>query len=215
MSHIQSLRDHVCSYIHQQILQGELKAHEKLNESKICEDLNISRTPAREALIMLATDHIIDFIPRKGFFVREVTVDYTLQYYSLMGHLDSFSAGLAIDNLTEDDFSIMEEIIAKIDLAIKFNRFDEYVELQEKFHDIYLNRCNNMPLIETITSLRYRYIPITYNVEKVSNETFKEILYKTNNEHQEIIKLFKSKEKEKLESFIKNVHWDTTYIGYL
>jgi DNA-binding GntR family transcriptional regulator len=215
MSQIKSLRDHVCSYINEKIKSGELRPNEKLNEPKICKDLEISRTPAREALIMLATDHIIDFVPRKGFYVREVTAEDMLEYYALMGNLDAFAAKLAMPRMSTLEIVKMKEIAANINVAIEFSNFDRYLELQQDFHDIYIKRCQNTPLIETIQSLRYRYIPITYNQQKVDPERYKRILFQTNEEHQRIIQCFESNDQERIEKFIRDVHWATDYIELL
>lgn len=215
MTQIKSLRDHVCSYINEKIKSGELKPNEKLNEPQICEDLQISRTPAREALIMLATDHIIDFVPRKGFYVRKVTQDDMLQYYALMGNLDAFAARLAMPYVDANDLIKMKEIIANINVAIDFNNNDRYLSLQQDFHDIYIKKSHNIPLIETIQSLRYRYIPITYNQKKVSDEKYKEILFRTNEEHRGIVKFFESQDADGLERYIRDTHWATDYIDLL
>jgi DNA-binding GntR family transcriptional regulator len=215
MSQIKSLRDHVCSYINDKIKSGELKPNEKLNEPQICNDLKISRTPAREALIMLATDHIIEFVPRKGFYVKEVTSEDMLQYYDLMGTLDAFAARLSMPYIEPDDIIKMKEIVANINVAIEFSNLDKYLILQQEFHDIYMEKSHNVPLIQTIHSLRYRYIPITYNQKKVNEEKYKDILFRTNDEHRTIISLFEKKEPDNLERFIRTVHWATDYIDLL
>lgn len=215
MSQIQSLRDHVCSYIGEKIKSGDLRPHEKLNEPQICSDLQISRTPAREALIMLAADHIIDFIPRKGFYVREITVDDMLQYYELMGMLDSFAASRSIDYLNELDIYKMKEAITKMTISIDFSNYDNYIDIQQEFHDIYIMKCQNKPLIETIESLRYRYIPITYNLQKTDEKSYKEITHRTNKEHEQIVEYFETKNRTELERYIREVHWDTKHIDLL
>jgi len=215
MSEIKSLRDHVCSYINEKIKSGELKPNEKLNEPQICDDLKISRTPAREALIMLATDHIIEFVPRKGFYVKKVTSDDMLQYYDLMGTLDAFAAKLSMPNIDIVDITKMKEIVANINVAVEFSNLDKYLALQQEFHDIYINKSYNVPLMETIHSLRYRYIPITYNPNKTDKENYKKILFRTNEEHRKIIEFFEQKDADSLEYFIRKTHWATDYIDLL
>jgi len=215
MSHIPSLRDHVCTYINDKIKSGELKPHQKLSEVQICSDLNISRTPAREALIMLATDHIIDFIPRKGFYVKNITTEDILEYYSLMGNLDAFAASLALEYITEQDIIKMKESIAKMNLSIEYNNFDDYVQQQETFHNIYILKSHNTPLIETIKSLRYRYIPIVYNPNKTDPESYKNILHRINKEHEQILAYIEAKNLKALDQYIKYTHWNAQHIDLL
>lgn len=216
MSNIQSLRDHVCSYINEKILSGELKPPEKLNENMICEQLNISRTPAREALIMLAAERLIDYVPRKGFYVKKITIADKLQHYALLGNLDAFAAKLAIEFLTDQDILSMQEIVANIDVAIKFKNYSRYIELQHDFHNFYLQKCQNTPLIETIQSLEERFIPITYSEQKgIDEDTYQDILYALNEEHKEMIKLFEKKAITELTQFIENTHWQSKHIDLL
>ena len=54
MPKFKTLKDHVYDYIAEQIMEGRLRPSEKINETAICEELSISRTPVREALIQLA-----------------------------------------------------------------------------------------------------------------------------------------------------------------
>ena len=53
MERFKSLKDHVYEYIEEQIIKGTLLPGERINENTICEELDISRTPVREALIQL------------------------------------------------------------------------------------------------------------------------------------------------------------------
>ncbi|WKY44109.1 GntR family transcriptional regulator [Eubacteriaceae bacterium ES2] len=215
MSQIKSLRDHVCNYIHEKIKDGGLVPHEKLSEAQICSDLKISRTPAREALIMLATEHIIDYVPRKGFYVKEITLEDMLEYYSLMGTLDAFAASLAVDYLTDHDYQHMDDLIARMDLAIDHNNHDEYLLLQDSFHQVYISKAHNHPLNETMASLSSRYIPLTYNQKKVDKETYRGLLLKTNAEHKQILTYFKNHQQSQLADFIRHVHWETSHIEFL
>lgn len=62
-----SLKDHVYNFIAEQIRLGKLNSNEKVNEQDICQQLNISRTPVREALIQLAADGFLDSAPDEAF----------------------------------------------------------------------------------------------------------------------------------------------------
>lgn len=64
-----SLKDHVYDYIAQKIQDGTLLPNQKINEAEICKKLDISRTPTREALFQLASDNLLQYIPRRGFIV--------------------------------------------------------------------------------------------------------------------------------------------------
>ena len=66
-----SLAEQVYHRLLDQIINGKLAEGAKLSEELICRNLGVSRTPAREALMMLDRDKLIDRIPRRGCFVRK------------------------------------------------------------------------------------------------------------------------------------------------
>jgi DNA-binding GntR family transcriptional regulator len=63
--------------------------------------------------------------------------------------------------------------------------------------------------------LRYRYIPITYNQQKVNTKQYQQILFQTNDEHHHIIECFENKDADGIENYIRDVHWATDYIDLL
>ena len=59
MERFKTLKDHVYEYIAEQIRAGSLLPDQRINENVICEELNISRTPVREALIQLSAERCV------------------------------------------------------------------------------------------------------------------------------------------------------------
>ena len=71
--HVNSLHDQVAQQLRDQIFAGELSPGAFVDETRLCEQLAISRTPLREALKVLAAEGLIRHEPRRGSFVSEVT----------------------------------------------------------------------------------------------------------------------------------------------
>ena len=59
MEKFKTLKDHVYDYIAEAIREGKLLPGERISENDICTELDISRTPVREALIQLAAEGVI------------------------------------------------------------------------------------------------------------------------------------------------------------
>lgn len=210
MGNYESLRDHVYNYISNKIQNGELQANQKISEASICNDLSISRTPAREALIQLAADNLIVYAPRRGFFVKEVPLKEKLDLYAVVACLDAYAATLAIKKLTDEDFKEMEDIIEKIDGAIEDKNYNLYNKLQFDFHDVYLRKCENEKLIEILRHLEHSFTPITY--ANKNTEFLYKIFKDLNKEHLYILELLKKNDGKKLESFLREEHWATKYL---
>lgn len=205
MSQYLSLKDHVYNYISEKINDGSLKPEDKINEQQISDALEISRTPIREALIQLAAEGYLESIPRKGFRVRNLDYNKAKELYEIIGLLDGRIAYLTIDIISEEDIRNMEFLADSMTAAIEQDLSNRYYELQVDFHNTYINLCKNQEMINLLNQLKRSFLR-KYYVFGHSQEEI-EILKETNQEHYEIIRLFKEKKKEELERYIRDVHW--------
>lgn len=206
MEEFLTLKDHVYNYIAEQINSGDLVPGEKVNENSISEKLNISRTPVREALIQLASEGLLENVPRKGFVIKHLNVEEAKETYLIIGVLDGLAASLACDHILEKSIKDMEFYIASMELAIDSDNFSIYYKLQEEFHNVYLYLCPNKSLVDILLQLKKKFLKKFYNPENQNN--MREILMMTNSEHKVILDLIKKKDTEELERFIKEVHWN-------
>ena len=69
-----SLRELVYNYFCDQMKFGELTAGEFVNQSQICQELNISKAPLRDALIQLEVEGFVDILPRRGVLIKPLTL---------------------------------------------------------------------------------------------------------------------------------------------
>ena len=211
MERFKTLKDHVYDYIAEQIRDGSLLPGQRVNENIICENLNISRTPVREALIQLAAEGILENRTRKGFIIRAMTEDDLREVYQVIGILDGYAAKLACNALTEQDCANMEFYIEAMDLAIKAGNFEMYYKQQETFHQLYIEKCGNGTLIDTIAKSKNKLLKKSYTDD---NGEIKEVFHKTNQEHREILKLFREKDCEGLFLYLSETHWTPAYATY-
>lgn len=206
MKKFKTLKSYVYEYISEQISLGNLSPEEKISENAICQALDISRTPVREALIELAGEGILENIPRKGFIVRSLSEKEASEIYEVIGVLDGLAAALACPNLTEKDFQDMSFYAESMDLAISVENYDMYFKQQDAFHNIYIEKCGNDILAETLLQTKNKRLRKDY---KVSNpEEKKKILFETNDEHKVMIEFFRKKDAKGIEEYMKSVHWD-------
>lgn len=208
-----SLKDHVYNYIVEQINNGTLVAGKKVNEKDICEDLEVSRTPVREALIQLSSEGFLENVPRKGFIIKRLTTEDAQETYCIIGALDGLAASLAIPYLTDKHIQEMDFYVQSIDLAIQTGNFQMYDKMQAAFHSVYLSMCPNKSLVNLLLQLQKRFMK-TFDHLGDTDDT-KAKLIQTNNEHRKMIELFKNKEANELERYLKEVHWNTEKANFL
>nr|WP_296155073.1 GntR family transcriptional regulator [uncultured Peptoniphilus sp.] len=201
-----SLKDHVYNFIAEQIRLGKLNSNEKVNEQDICQQLNISRTPVREALIQLAADGFLDSAPRRGFRVKPLTKEEGENIYRILAPLDALAAELAAENLTQEDLNSMDDLTELMGFHINRFQFDEYFDLQERFHKTYIEKSNNETLIDTINRLQRRFIRQGLDVGE--NKELQQLLIETNRQHSHITDLFRENKIDELKDYLINTHWE-------
>jgi len=207
MNQYMSLKDHVYNYISEKINEGSLTPNEKINEQLICEELQISRTPVREALIQLATEGYLENLPRRGFRVRPIDENKAMEFYRIIGVLEGLAGSLSLEFITSKEVDHMKKLVIAMDQAIVSELYDNYYKLQTEFHNTFINICNNEELIRLLNQLKRSFIRQTY-INEDSEDLF-EVLKRTNEEHKKIIELFEKKDANDLERYLREVHWNT------
>lgn len=212
MESFKTLKDHVYDYIAMLIRQGRLLPDQHINENTICQELNISRTPVREALIQLSAEGVLENKARKGFVIKALSQKEVEELYSVLGVLDGYAACQACDKLTEKDLKDMEFYVDSMDLAIRAGNYEMYDKQQNFFHQLYIDKCGNSVLIDTIAKSKNKLLKTTYYED--SNKEIEKIFLDTNLEHRQILKLFKEKDKNSLYKYLADVHWSGTYASF-
>ncbi len=212
MNRFMTLKDHVYEYIAEQIHYGKLLPEEKIDEKVICDELNISRTPVREALIQLASEGILTNNSRKGFIVTTLSAEDLKELYNVIGLLDGAAASKACENLTEGDIKDMAFYVDSMALAIDSGNFEMYQRQQKLFHQVYIDKCGNSVMISTIASLKNKLISTNYDRDTIAR--VQEVLRRTNEEHRRILELFREKNENGLFEYIYLTHWQPDYVEY-
>src|SRR2546421_6975169 len=87
--------------IREAILDGRLPPGQRLKEEELARELGISRTPVREALLVLQTEGLVDAAPNRGAAVRSHDVDDLEDLYQLRALLEGYAARRAAANITD------------------------------------------------------------------------------------------------------------------
>lgn len=184
-----------------------------ISEARLCEELNVSRTPVREALIHLSASNLLEKVPQKGYKIREFDLQTKLDTYYVIAILDANAALLALDSLDENDYLSMNEFIDLMDIDIKYHKFDKYNEHQESFHHVYIDKCGNDALIKIIDQVKDS-IP-TYLYHSSEGERLFSVLKDLNDEHRQILELIKQKKSWELRNFLVKNHWNTAHMDLI
>ncbi|WP_439524572.1 GntR family transcriptional regulator [Marivita sp.] len=95
------LHSQVAGVLRDQIVGGDLKPLERLNEIALCESLGISRTPLREAMKLLELEGLVTIQPHKGAMVSEISLLDIEEIFDLLAPLEALGVRLAMKRMTE------------------------------------------------------------------------------------------------------------------
>ena len=95
--------------IKQAIITGQLEPTKIYTITELSEPFKVGRTPAREALLILASEGLIDPIPRSGYQVKSLSIHDLLEIFHLRSVLELEGVGLAAEKITDDDIYLLEE----------------------------------------------------------------------------------------------------------
>lgn len=125
--------------LREKILSGELAAGKRLFEVPLAEQLNISRTPVRDAMSRLAAEGLLDRVNGGGFLVRTFSLDDIIDSIELRGLLEGASARLAAERgVSSEKIAEMETLLVAMDDCFLPNDqgvdFDLYSARNAEFH---------------------------------------------------------------------------------
>ena len=89
------LSDKAYYLIRQRIITLELPPMSPIDEQALMEELQLGRTPIREALQRLAAENLVSIVPRRGMFVADISLTDLQQVFELRMMLEGFCARLA------------------------------------------------------------------------------------------------------------------------
>jgi DNA-binding GntR family transcriptional regulator len=138
------------------IIQGDFAPGARLNERQLCERMDVSRTPLREALRLLAHDGLVVVVPNRGAFVAHMSPEAVRESFEIMGALEALAAELACRHATENEIA---EIAARTyELQACHARRDlvEYYRHNRAIHDAIAAASRNTVLQETMHRLNLR-----------------------------------------------------------
>jgi len=159
LSHDVSLRYKVFKYIKNQIINGHYKPGESLVESKMAEELGVSRTPIREAIRLLELEGLVETIPNKGAVVLGISSKDVEDIYAIRCLVEGLAARWAAERMSAIDKKEMQKIMDLMDFYSQKGDLDELADLDNRFHQIIYEASGSKILNLTLGNL-HQYVQI-------------------------------------------------------
>lgn len=197
------LRSQVRKVLLDRLYSGDLQVGSSINETRLSDDLGVSRTPLREALLTLEFEGLVESSQGKGFSVPPLSEDTARDLYLLVGWLE----GAAIRNeglITREQLEELESLDREMREERAAEHDDEAIQLDMEWHALLVGSCDNREALEVLELLRRRLYLYEFLLAS-GNSAAQQTL---DNHHAEIIEALEKKNPNLAVELVKH-HWRT------
>lgn len=181
-------KDDVYEFLKESIVSGTLLPEQPISELAISNELQMSRTPVREALLELEKEGLIVSYPSRGSFVAPLTSDDVKELYSLRILLESWALERAFDRIALEEINDLEGMLLK---SRSTDGWMDRHEADRKLHALIVDKAGSKRLKNFL------------NIINLQNERVRRLNAKDNTranasleEHLEIIECIRNRDKE-------------------
>ncbi len=147
----QTLKELAYTYIKNKIVNCEYQPNAFINEEMIAAEINVSRTPIREALMRLEQEQLVNIMPKKGIIVCPLTPDLITSIFETRLLLEPFileNYGMYVD--------INELLRFKKLYEGEYRKSKIEFEIDDDFHSLLYHASKNTYLIKTLENTHFQ-----------------------------------------------------------
>lgn len=125
----------VADRLRSMIVEGELPAGARLNERALCDRLQVSRTPLREAFRLLAADGLVQIQPNRGAQVVALSAEDIRESFEVMGALEALSGELACARISDQEIAEIKALTFEMQACHARQDLSSYYRINRAIHD--------------------------------------------------------------------------------
>jgi DNA-binding GntR family transcriptional regulator len=144
------------SLVREAIADGRLKPGQRLKEKQLAEQFGISRTPIREALLLLQAEGVVELAPNRGATVRTYSMSEIEDAFQLRALLEGYGAACAAQRSTEEWVRGLERLCDEMEGfggdGSTGEQISYLLQRNERFHEEILEASGNQRLKGTLSA---------------------------------------------------------------
>jgi DNA-binding GntR family transcriptional regulator len=129
-----SLHEQVVEQLREMVIEHELAPGSRVDERLLCERLEVSRTPLREALKVLAAEGLIDLLPSRSARVAPITPESVAHRFDVMSWLERLAGERAVAHVTEKDVQRLQGLLKQMERLLGRGERLEYFRQNRLLH---------------------------------------------------------------------------------
>ncbi len=150
-----SLRGRVFTQLQNDILNGKYRQGDSLIETRLSEELGVSRTPIREAIRQLELEGLVQSIPNKGAIVTGISAKDVEDIYTIRMMIEGLAARWAAENITEEELNELKETIELEEFYTLKNDTEHLIKFDSKFHEAIFKASKSRPLMHMLSNFHH------------------------------------------------------------
>ncbi|WP_395109201.1 GntR family transcriptional regulator [Actinomadura sp. SCN-SB] len=152
------LSDEVAAYVRDLIMSGRVRHGEFLRLERIADDLGVSVTPVREALLSLRGEGFVRLEPRRGFMPAPLTRQDVHDLFEAQAYFAGELAARAAAQITEDELAALDRTQEDLERASRLRDSEAIERANHHFHRV-INLSARSPKTAWLLQLVVRYAP--------------------------------------------------------
>jgi DNA-binding GntR family transcriptional regulator len=161
-----SLHDQVTARLRTMVVEGDIPPGSKLNERELCERMEISRTPLREAIKLLAAEGIVELLPHRGAVAVRLTKDDVLNSFEVLADLEALSGALAAQRMTDQELAAVHVLHNQMAACFANDDRSGYFSHNALIHTAINEAARNPVLTGTYKSINVRVQSLRYSANQ-------------------------------------------------
>lgn len=146
--------ERVAESLRRDILDGRLAPGSRLRAEAFAERFHLSRSPVREAFMMLAKEGLLEILPRRGAVVRSFDERDVYELYEVRALLEPLAARRAALRITPEDVDLLEELCVRQEaLGSSTEDVALHLELNDKFHRVIITAASSDRLAAALSQV--------------------------------------------------------------
>jgi DNA-binding GntR family transcriptional regulator len=150
------LHESVVERLRNLIVEGDLAAGERLHDANLAATLQVSRTPIREAIKLLATEGLVDLLPGRGARVSDFAIADIRQLFEVVAGIERHACELAAERMTDPDLEMLRRLHDRMARHHAAGERQPYFKLNHEIHLAIVKASNNTILRAIHASLLTR-----------------------------------------------------------
>lgn len=154
-----SMQDRIRMALEQDLRSGALLPGSPIDEQELCERFEASRTPVREALLLLSAKGLISIRPRSGIYVRQLETRELIAMMEGVGELEGIVARLAAHRITSEQKEQLNQALQQTRACADAADSIGYEQANVRLHDLIYQSSGNTYIVEQTRDARLRVAP--------------------------------------------------------